>query len=74
MKRFVALALTGLLLVAALVLMPIKAAAHDVAECYKDHAACRAQALEMNASWFKIALVLTVCDIALGKCILAVQV
>jgi hypothetical protein len=71
MKRFVALALTGLLLVAALVLVPAKAAARDVNECYKNHEACRAQALEMNASWVKIALVLTVCDLALGKCILA---
>ncbi len=71
MKRFVALALAGLFVVAAVTLIPMTATARDVSECYRNHEACRALALDMNASWLKVALVLTVCDLALGKCILA---
>lgn len=73
MKRAVTLALAVLVAASAALYFPVAAAAHDVTECYRDHEACREHALNMEASWFRIALVLTVCDIALGKCILAVK-
>jgi hypothetical protein len=73
MKRAVTLGLAGLILVSAVLYFPISAAGHDVAECYRDHETCRELAFNMNASWVRVALTLTLCDIALGKCILAVK-
>ena len=72
MKRAAILALAGLILVSAVLYFPMTAAAHDVAECFSNHVTCRELAFNMNASWVKVALALTLCDIALGKCILAV--
>ncbi len=71
MKKAVLLALVGLILFSTVVFYPLAARARDVNECYNNHAACRERALNMDAAWTKIALALTVCDIALGKCILA---
>ncbi len=72
MKRVATLALAGLILVSAALYFPMTAAAHDVAECYRNHETCRELAFNMNASWVRVALTLTLCDLALGKCILAV--
>ncbi len=74
MKRTFPLALAGLLLLSAALYFPAAAKAHDVNECYRDHQVCRERALAMDAPWTKVALALTVCDVALGKCILAVKV
>jgi hypothetical protein len=74
MKKALLLALAGLILVSSALFFPLAVSAHDVNECYRDHQVCRERALNMDASWTKIALLLTVCDIALGKCILAVKV
>ena len=72
MKRTIALALAGLCLLSCLFLAPRKAQGHDVGECYDNHRACRAYAFDMDAAWYRMALALTVCDLALGKCILKV--
>ena len=74
MKKTFPLALAGLLLLSAALYFPVAAKAHDVNECYRDHQVCRERALAMDAPWTKVALALTVCDVALGKCILAVKV
>ena len=74
MKRTLPLALAGLMLLSAPLYFPTAAKAHDVNECYRDHQVCRERALAMDAPWTKVALTLTVCDVALGKCILAVKV
>jgi hypothetical protein len=71
MKKMAALALAGLVLVSAAFFFPAALAAHDVNECYKNHQDCRENALNLDAPWFKVMLILTVCDIALGKCALA---
>ena len=73
MRKTLLLTLAGLILVSAALFFPLTVAGHDVEHCYKDHVVCREQAFNMNAAWYKIALALTVCDIALGKCILAVN-
>jgi hypothetical protein len=70
MKKACLLALAGLILLSSVLFFPLAANAHDVNECYRDHQVCRERALNLDAPWTKIALLLTVCDIALGKCIL----
>ena len=70
MKKMIPLALVGLMLLSAPLLVPTAASARDVNECYNNHQACRERALNMDAPWTKVALLLTVCDVALGKCIL----
>jgi hypothetical protein len=74
MKKAFVLAMAGLILVSSALFFPLAVSAHDVNECYRDHEVCRERALNMEAPWTKVALLLTVCDIALGKCILAVAV
>jgi hypothetical protein len=74
MKKAILLVLAGLIFVSSALFFPLAANAHDVNECYRDHQVCRERALNMEAPWTKIALTLTVCDIALGKCILAVTI
>ncbi|MGZ7065293.1 MAG: hypothetical protein ACXVI6_02945 [Candidatus Aminicenantales bacterium] len=74
MKKVFLLALAGLVLLSSALVFPLALSAHDVNECYRDHQACRERALNLDAPWTKVALVLTVCDIALGKCILGLKV
>lgn len=74
MKKLLLLALAGLVLLSSAIVFPLAVSAHDVNECYRDHQTCRERALNMDAPWTKVALTLTVCDIALGKCILFVKV
>jgi hypothetical protein len=74
MKKVFMLALAGLVLLSSVLIFPLAVSGHDVNECYRDHQVCRERALNLNAPWTKVALVLTVCDIALGKCILALKV
>ncbi len=71
MKKSLLWALAGLILFSSVLFYPMAASAHDVNECYSNHQACRERAFAMAGSWAKIALYLTVCDLALGKCILA---
>lgn len=70
MKKAVAVALAGIVLLSAGLFFPRPVAAHDVGHCYDDYDACRVRAFNMDASWFKMTLALTLCDIALGRCIL----
>jgi len=72
MKKACFFALAGLILFSSVLFFPLSLSAHDVNECYRDHAACRERALAMDAPWTKIAILLTVCDVGLGKCILKV--
>jgi hypothetical protein len=70
MKKLAVLALAGLVLVSVALFFPTSLAGHDVNECFQNHQDCRENALAMDAPWFKVMLILTVCDIALGKCAL----
>jgi len=71
MKKLAVLALAGLVLVSAALFFPSAAAGRDLDECYRDHQRCRENALNLDAPWYKVTIILTVCDLALGKCILA---
>jgi hypothetical protein len=73
MKRAFSLALAGIVLLSSLLFFPGAVDARDVNECFTNHEVCRERAFNMNASWTKMALALTVCDIALGKCILTCE-
>ena len=70
MKKLAVFALAGLVLVSAALYFPTSLAAHDINECYRNHLDCRVNALNMDAPWYKVMLILTVCDVALGKCAL----
>lgn len=70
MKKLAVLALAGLVLVSATLFFPTAVAARDVDGCFREHLSCRENALDMDAPWYKVMIILTVCDIALGKCAL----
>ena len=71
MKKLAVFTLAVLVLVSAVLFFPTSLAAHDVNECYKNHQDCRENALNLDAPWYKVMIILTVCDFALGKCALA---
>ena len=70
MKRAVALALTGLCLLSSFLFFPQAAQGRVADECYSNWSRCRVNAFNMDVSWYRMTLVLTVCDVGLGKCIL----
>ncbi len=69
MKKGVALALAAVLFLGVLLSLPRTSLA-DADYCYDNWERCRIRAFDSNAGWFKVALMLTVCDLALGKCLL----
>jgi hypothetical protein len=72
MKKLVAVALAGLVLVSAVIFFPASAAASEVDRCFSEHERCRENSLNMDAPWYQVTLFLTLCDLALAVCILAV--
>jgi hypothetical protein len=73
MKKAFSLLLAGTILLSSVLFLPRAVDARDVNECFGNHEACRERAFDMNASWIKMALTLTACDIALGKCIMTCE-
>ena len=71
MKKTVAVWMTCLFVMSAVLLFPTAAQSSDPVKCFQDHSRCRENALSMDAPWWKAALYMTICDIALAKCILA---
>jgi len=72
MKKLAVMALAGLILVSAVLFFPASAAASEVDGCFSEHQRCRENAFNLDAPWYQVMLVLTLCDLALGKCILVV--
>jgi hypothetical protein len=70
MKRAIALALAGLCLLSSFLFFPQAAQGRLPDECYGNWNRCRVNAFNMDVSWFRMALALTVCDVGLGKCII----
>lgn len=70
MRQKVGLALLALLVVGLLVLPFLVAAQSHSDYCYDEWERCRERAFEANVGWFKTTLMLTLCDLALGKCLL----
>ena len=73
MKKLAVSALAGLIMTSAALVFPAAASAavpHTMDECYQDYQECRENALNLDAPWWKVTIILTVCDIGLGKCAL----
>ena len=70
MKKAIALALAGLVMFSVVCFFPQAAEARDCVECYRNHGACRVNAFNAQMGWFRMSLLLTVCDVALGRCLL----
>jgi hypothetical protein len=74
MKKLIVVALAGLILLSAVLFFPPSAAAEEVGACFQEHVTCREHALNMDAAWYQVTLFLTLCDLALVKCILHLSI
>jgi hypothetical protein len=71
MKRAIALTLAVLCFLSAFLWLPQPSSARTRADiCYDDWETCRSRAFESDEGIVKTTLWLTVCDLALGKCVL----
>jgi hypothetical protein len=71
MKRAIAGTLAVMFFLSAFLWFPQSSSARARADiCYDDWGACRNRALESEEGIVKTTLWLTVCDVALGKCLL----
>jgi hypothetical protein len=66
-KRLAILALVGLVLVTT-----AAPAVNNQAQCNANHRSCREYTLNLDEPWYKVAVMLTACDIAFGKCIMGI--
>jgi hypothetical protein len=71
MKKAIVLTLAAVFFLSAFLWLPGPAAANTPADdCHDSWEACRDRSLNSDDGWFRIAVMLTVCDLALGKCLL----
>lgn len=71
MKKLAILALAGLILLTASV--PFASAdVNNQTDCNSNHMKCREYVFTVDAPWYKMALLLTACDVAFGKCMLSI--
>ena len=70
MKKLGILALAGLVLVTGAVPFAAAVELNDQTDCNTNHMKCREYTLNLDAPWYKVAVMLTACDIAFGKCML----
>ena len=71
MKKAIAGTLAVMFLLTVFLSFPPSSAARERADiCFDDWEACRTRALESEEGVIKTTLWLTVCDVALGKCLL----
>ncbi len=69
MKRVIALTLAVVFFLGALLWFPRASYAH-ASHCYADWGICRQRAFASDEGVIRTTLLLTVCDIAIGKCLL----
>lgn len=69
MKKTIASALVAVIFLGVLLFLP-RASFADSDYCYDNWERCRVRAMESNEGWFRKAIMLTICDLALGKCLL----
>lgn len=72
MKKLAVVALAGLVLFSSVLFFPASVAANEVGGCFDGHQTCRENAFNLDAPWYQVTLFLTLCDLALAKCILAI--
>lgn len=70
MKRTVSLALALLVLASAVALFPRRAEAITVDQCYANHSRCWQLAMSAEVGVVKRTLMLTMCDVSLGYCLI----
>ncbi|OGD38063.1 MAG: hypothetical protein A2V45_00050 [Candidatus Aminicenantes bacterium RBG_19FT_COMBO_58_17] len=71
MKRAIALTLAVVFFLSVFLWLPQSSSARARADiCYDDWEACRSRAFQSDEGIIKTTLWLTVCDLALGKCVL----
>lgn len=68
MKKLAVLALAGLALATVTATFALSPDVNAQSLCNRNHVECREYALELDAPWYKVMLMLTLCDIAFGKC------
>jgi hypothetical protein len=73
MKRAIALTLAAVFFLSAFIWLPQTSSATTRADmCYDDWEACRTRAFASDEGIVRTVLWLTVCDVALGKCLLRI--
>jgi hypothetical protein len=72
MRKLAIMALAGLLLVTAGLTYAAAPELNDQTDCNTNHRKCREYTLNLDAPWYKVAVLLTACDIAFGKCMLGI--
>ncbi len=73
MKKAVAVTLTAIFIVSALSLLSLSGQAVNPADsCWDNWERCRTRALESDYGPVRTTLALTLCDIALGNCLLKI--
>jgi hypothetical protein len=71
MRKAIALTLAVAFFLSAFLLLPRSSSAVTPADaCYDDWESCRSRAFESDEGIIRTILWLTVCDVALGKCLL----
>jgi hypothetical protein len=72
MKKNIVLAAAMALLFTAVVLIPASLLAGAVPECEQERQKCRTDVLGNEEGWLRTMLMLSICDIAWGKCVLRI--
>jgi len=73
MKRAIALTLAAVFFLSAFLWLPQPSAAITLADiCYDNWGACRVRAFASDEGIVRTVLLLTVCDVALGRCLLRI--
>ncbi len=72
MKKLAILALAGLILVAAAVPFATAREVNNQSDCNSNHVKCREYVFMLDEPWYKMAVMLTGCDVAFGKCMLSI--
>jgi hypothetical protein len=67
MRKAIALTLAAVFFLCAFLWFPQASFAHSD-HCYNDWHSCRQRSFEADEGWIRTTLMLTVCDIAWGKC------
>jgi hypothetical protein len=68
MRKLAILSLAGLMLVTASVSFAAAPDLNNQTDCNTNYMKCREYTLNLDAPWYKVMVLLTVCDIAFAKC------
>jgi hypothetical protein len=72
MKKLTIFALAGLIIVTTALPFAMARELNNQTDCNTNHMKCREYTLNLDAPWYKVALLLTACDIAFGKCMMGI--